>query len=86
MIVLVRSRRKVGVPFFVDEIVKTVIGIAAAVGGDVVADGVERPAERDALLEMGCRIGQGFYYSMPLSPEDLEWLLANRAPLPLCGA
>lgn len=65
------------------EIVKTVIGIAAAIGSEVVAEGVERPAERDALLAMGCQVGQGFYYSMPLVNEDFRWLLGNGAKLPL---
>lgn len=65
------------------EIVETVVRVAAAVNADVVAEGVETPAERDALLDIGCRIGQGFYYSMPLEEEDFRWLLEHGADLPL---
>ena len=66
-----------------EEIVKTVIGIAEAVGADAVAEGVETTGERDALIALGCRIGQGFHYSMPLMEEDYRWLLEHRKPLPL---
>ncbi len=65
------------------QIVNTVIGVAGALNADVVAEGVESMAERDALLAMGCRIGQGFYYSMPLESEDFRWLLEQRSHLPM---
>jgi EAL domain-containing protein (putative c-di-GMP-specific phosphodiesterase class I) len=32
---------------------------------------------------MGCRVGQGYYYSMPLAAEDFQWLLEKRSALPL---
>jgi diguanylate cyclase (GGDEF)-like protein/PAS domain S-box-containing protein len=64
-------------------IVQTVLGVAGALGAEIVAEGVENEAVRDALIAMGCRIGQGFHYSMPLEAEDFRWLLARRSPLPL---
>ncbi|WP_067561516.1 sensor domain-containing protein [Halofilum ochraceum] len=66
-------------------IVQTVLGVAGALGADVVAEGVENEAVRDALFAMGCRIGQGFHYSMPLAAEDFRWLLARRSTLPLAS-
>jgi EAL domain-containing protein (putative c-di-GMP-specific phosphodiesterase class I) len=65
------------------EIVATVVGVAGALGADVVAEGVETPRERDALIAMGCRIAQGFHYSMPLAEEDFRWLLETHSTLPL---
>lgn len=65
------------------QIVTTVIGVAGALNAEVIAEGVETTAERDALLQMGCRIGQGFYFSMPLESEDFRWLLEQRSRLPL---
>jgi len=65
------------------EIVRTVLGIAEVTGAGVVAEGVETAAERDALVAMGCRFGQGFYYSMPIAEEDFTWLLETRRRLPL---
>ena len=67
-------------------IVNTVLGIVGALGAQAVAEGVETAAVRDALLEMGCRVGQGYYYSMPLAVEDFTWLLKQRQPLPLVAA
>ncbi len=64
-------------------VVASVIGIAEALGAEVVAEGVESTDIADALLAMGCYVGQGFYYSMPLAPEDFHWLLQARHPLPL---
>ena len=37
----------------------------------------------DALKAMGCRIAQGFHYSMPLAEEDFRWLLETHSTLPL---
>jgi diguanylate cyclase (GGDEF)-like protein len=65
------------------EIVRTVLGIAHVTGAEVIAEGIESSAERDALVAMGCRIGQGFHYSMPMAEEDFTWLLETRTRLPL---
>jgi diguanylate cyclase (GGDEF)-like protein len=64
-------------------IVQTVLGVAGALGAEVVAEGIENEAVGDALLAMGCRTAQGFHYSMPLEAEDFRWLLARRSALPL---
>lgn len=68
------------------KIVSTVIGIAGGLDAEVVAEGVETAAVRDALTELGCYIGQGFYYSFPLETEDFRWLLEKRSTLPLQAA
>ena len=64
-------------------IVRSVIDMAAALGANVVAEGIESPAITAALLELGVQVGQGFYYSLPLASEDFRWLLEKRSPLPL---
>lgn len=64
-------------------IVQTVIGIADALGADVVAEGVETRAVADALQELGVRVVQGFYYSVPLAIEDFRWLLSSDRTLPV---
>ena len=42
---------------------------------DVVAEGVERPEQLDALQEMGCDLVQGFLLARPQGPERIEELL-----------
>ncbi|PLW84216.1 hypothetical protein CWI75_02400 [Kineobactrum sediminis] len=64
-------------------IVSMILGISQVLGADIVAEGVENAAVRDVLLELGCRIGQGYHYSMPLEVEDFRWLLEKHSRLPL---
>jgi diguanylate cyclase (GGDEF)-like protein/PAS domain S-box-containing protein len=63
-------------------IVTTVLGISAVLGTETVAEGIESSEIRDLLLDMGCHIGQGYYYSMPLVAEDFQWLLEKGSTLP----
>ncbi|MDZ7748715.1 MAG: bifunctional diguanylate cyclase/phosphodiesterase [Halofilum sp. (in: g-proteobacteria)] len=67
-------------------IVNTVLGLCGALGAEPIAEGIESEAVRDALLELGCRVGQGFHYSMPLEAEDFRWLLEQGTALPLSGS
>jgi EAL domain-containing protein (putative c-di-GMP-specific phosphodiesterase class I)/GGDEF domain-containing protein len=41
----------------------------------VVIEGVERLEQRHALLNLGCRLGQGFLFSKPIQAEQLDQLL-----------
>ncbi|HZU71765.1 MAG TPA: EAL domain-containing protein [Acidimicrobiales bacterium] len=58
-------------------IVRAVVRLASDLGLSVVAEGVESTEQRDVLLELGCRRGQGYLFSAALGPEEVE-LLANR--------
>lgn len=55
-----------------------VVGLAANLNLQVVAEGVEFEAQRQALLQLGCRIHQGFLYgkAIPLE-ETLSGLKSN---------
>lgn len=68
---------------FSRNIVETVMVLARALDAEVVAEGIESAAVGGALLAMGCRFGQGFFYSMPLEAEPFRWLLEQRSSLPL---
>jgi len=50
-------------------IVRMVIDLAHTLGMKVVAEGIEERAHAALLAEMGCDMGQGFYFSRPLLPE-----------------
>lgn len=56
-------------------IVRAVLGLARDMGFNVVAEGVESREQEAALLAMGCRIGQGFFYSQPLSAQEFAHLI-----------
>jgi diguanylate cyclase (GGDEF)-like protein len=53
-------------------LVQAVIALAAALGMQTVAEGIEGPAQAQRLLALGCRYGQGFHYAEPLSADQME--------------
>jgi len=58
-------------------IVGAVIDLGHQLGLEVVAEGVETEEQRAALLELGCRLGQGYHFSRPLSSGEVEELLGR---------
>jgi len=52
-------------------IVQGVIAMAAALGYDVVAEGVETTAQAQILRDLGCRYAQGFLWSRAVPSTDL---------------
>ncbi len=56
-------------------IARMVLDLGRALGMGVVAEGVETEAQRQALRELGCEIGQGYLFARPMTATDLEdWL------------
>jgi diguanylate cyclase (GGDEF)-like protein len=43
----------------------------------VIAEGVEEAEQANRLLDRGCHLGQGFHYSRPQPPAELESLLTR---------
>ncbi len=56
---------------FVDRIdrdstfVEAILGLASTLGLEVIAEGIETRAQAEALRELGCALGQGYYYARP---------------------
>jgi EAL domain-containing protein (putative c-di-GMP-specific phosphodiesterase class I) len=61
-------------------IVKAVIGLAHSLRLQVIAEGVEEPAQLEFLLHHGCDSYQGFHYSEPVAPDEFERLV-RQAPI-----
>jgi diguanylate cyclase (GGDEF)-like protein/PAS domain S-box-containing protein len=53
-------------------IVSSVIQLANGLGLRVVAEGVETREQLEFLRENGCREVQGFYFSYPVKPDEIE--------------
>jgi EAL domain-containing protein (putative c-di-GMP-specific phosphodiesterase class I) len=49
-----------------DAIVCAVVGLGHRLGMSIVAEGVETELVRDRLVEIGCDIAQGYWYSRPM--------------------
>ncbi|MGY1769780.1 putative bifunctional diguanylate cyclase/phosphodiesterase [Blastococcus sp. SYSU D00813] len=58
---------------------ESVIAIGRALGLDVVAEGVETPAQLGVLRGLGCGFAQGFLLSRPLRLTELTQLLESGA-------
>jgi len=58
-------------------IVKAIIAMAHTLKIDVIAEGVERPEQRDLLKAYGCGYAQGFYFSKPVPERDFTKLLSE---------
>ena len=52
-------------------ITDAVISLAHNLGLQVVGEGVETQQQHDYLMQKGCDIGQGFYYSRPLDETNM---------------
>lgn len=58
-------------------IVKTIIALAHNLKMDVIAEGVETPAQLTKLRSFGCEYAQGFFFAKPLPTEVAEELLTS---------
>jgi diguanylate cyclase (GGDEF)-like protein len=59
-------------------IVSATIDLGRNLGLDVIAEGVESRAIWDQLRLLGCKVGQGYYISRPLGPDQLlQWVKAR---------
>ncbi len=58
-------------------LIETVIRFAHQIGKIVIAEGVEKKEQFDALKEMHCDYMQGYYFSRPLPPEEINSLLCS---------
>jgi diguanylate cyclase (GGDEF)-like protein/PAS domain S-box-containing protein len=68
-------------------VVKSVLSLAAQLGVTVVAEGIERADQWQALRELRCEVGQGYLFARPQPPAELESLLCGGVVgLPVAGA
>ena len=63
-----------------DAIIRAIVALAHSLSIDVIAEGIERPEQRDRVRSLGCRYGQGFLFSRPVGAEEMEALLATWSP------
>ncbi len=58
-------------------IVETVVRLGQALGLEVVAEGVETEAQRDAVARLGCDYIQGYLVARPLPADQATALLSD---------
>ena len=70
-----------------DILARAIVSVAHSLRLDVLAEGVDRAAQRDALWALGCRLAQGHLYSAAVTAEEFSSMIASDASLgpPLLG-
>ncbi len=58
-------------------ITKTIIRLCESLNLNVIAEGVETEEQKDFMLENGCKLIQGYFYSKPVSVEEITKILKN---------
>ncbi len=62
-------------------VVTAIIALARALGLRVIAEGVETLRQMEVLHRLGCSLMQGFLFSKPLPPDELErWIAQTVLP------
>ena len=62
-----------------DSIVRAIVSMAASLGFDVTAEGVETPEQAHLLTTMGCHTLQGWHFGKPVSAADIGARLEDSA-------
>lgn len=58
-------------------VVRTIIQLAENLNLRTVAEGIEEERHIEILRNLGCKVGQGFYYYKPMPLQEVERLLAE---------
>ena len=53
------------------EVSMAIVKLSHSLGYKVIAEGIEKKEQEHFLKEHGCDYGQGFYFSRPLSSDEL---------------
>jgi diguanylate cyclase (GGDEF)-like protein/PAS domain S-box-containing protein len=64
-----------------EALVRTIIDLCHTLGLEVLAEGIETPEQAALLRDMGCDLGQGYYFARPLPSEEFAEQL-HKAFLP----
>ncbi len=66
-----------------EAIVRAILRLAEALEHDVVVEGVETAEQLDFVRRLGCRLGQGYYFSRPVPAETFDKMLSPPSILPI---
>jgi Amt family ammonium transporter len=66
-----------------DVLLEAIVAMGQTLRLDVIPEGIEAVDQLVRLRAAGCKVGQGFLFSRPVSAEAIEVLLAAPIPLPV---
>ncbi len=62
-------------------IASAIVAMARSMNLEVVAEGIETETHLNCMVEKGCVMGQGYFFSRPLLPADMEDFLKMLTPI-----
>jgi diguanylate cyclase (GGDEF)-like protein/PAS domain S-box-containing protein len=68
------------------EFVDSILGMARALGMEVVAEGVEEPGQVEALKKMGCGFAQGYFFGRPVDSATAQKMISDQLKADHVGA
>jgi diguanylate cyclase (GGDEF)-like protein/PAS domain S-box-containing protein len=63
-------------------IVRTILQLASSLEMEVVAEGIETIDQAECLAALGCKLGQGYYFSRPMPADSVSAMLGGECQLP----
>lgn len=63
-------------------LLRSIVSLCSNLSLPTIAEGIEDRVTAQILIEAGCELGQGFYFSRPLPADDFVQLLRQRIPAP----
>ena len=63
-------------------IVAAIINMSRGLRIKVIAEGIETAAQAARLAQLGCELGQGYHYALPLPADHITALLGTNLPTP----
>ena len=57
------------------EVIRAILAIAHSLNMSVIAEGISTKRQADLLQSVGCKFGQGYYFSHPLPTHDATQFL-----------
>ena len=52
-------------------LIEAILTVARGLNMTVVAEGIETESQRELLLSLGCRLGQGYLFAPPRAPDEI---------------
>ncbi len=66
-----------------DRVPRAIVGLAESLGVKVVAEGIESLEQAERVRQLGCQLGQGFYFDRALAAAQATRRLRTPASVPL---
>jgi diguanylate cyclase (GGDEF)-like protein/PAS domain S-box-containing protein len=61
------------------KLTSAIVNIAKSLDLEIVAEGVERRGQLDSLRDLDCDIAQGYYFSEPITADQIDALLSQKS-------